>query len=188
LHWSGHYLVNPWNADGLVDLGRYPQLANYLMRHEVRLRERYVAKRNPQRWYRTIDRVDHTLLDKHKLYFHDIKDRINPVLDRGETYPHHNLYVIYSDSWDLEILGGLLMSAVGQFFVESYGVRMRGGYLRFQAQYLRRIRVPRPQDLTERQTQALRAAFRRRDVALATASALEVYQISALPIQEEHGY
>ena len=34
------------------------------------------------------------------------------------------------------------MSSVGQFFVESYGVRMRGGYLRFQAQYLRRIRVP----------------------------------------------
>ena len=67
---------------------------------------------------------------------------LDPVLDRGETYPHHNLYFIQSDEWDLEVLGGLLMSAVGQFFVESYGVRMRGGYWRFQAQYLRRIRVP----------------------------------------------
>jgi adenine-specific DNA-methyltransferase len=30
------------------------------------------------------------------------------VLDRGETYPHHNLYFIESDTWDLEVLGGLL--------------------------------------------------------------------------------
>ena len=73
---------------------------------------------------------------------------LDPVLDRGETYPHHNLYFIQSDEWDLEVLGGLLMSAVGQFFVESYGVRMRGGYLRFQAQYLRRIRVPSPKALS----------------------------------------
>jgi adenine-specific DNA-methyltransferase len=50
------------------------------------------------------------------------------VLDNGETYPHHNLYFIQSDDWDLEVLGGLLMSTIGQFFVESYGVRMRGGY------------------------------------------------------------
>ena len=45
------------------------------------------------------------------------------------------------------------MSAVGQFFVESYGVRMRGGYLRFQAQYLRRIRVPDPMTLLPRARQ-----------------------------------
>ena len=51
--------------------------------------------------------------------------------------------------WDLEVLGGLLISAIGQFFVESYGVRMRGGYFRFQAQYLRRIRVPDPKTLYE---------------------------------------
>jgi len=28
-------------------------------------------------------------------------------------------------------------------FVATYSTRMRGGFLRFQAQYLRRIRVPR---------------------------------------------
>ena len=42
---------------------------------------------------------------------------------------------IVQSPWDLEVL---LMSAVGQFFLESYAVRMRGGYLRCQAQYLRR--------------------------------------------------
>jgi hypothetical protein len=33
----------------------------------------------------------------------------------------------------------LLSSCVALFFVWSYAVKMRGGYLRFQAQYLRRI-------------------------------------------------
>jgi adenine-specific DNA-methyltransferase len=91
--------------------------------------------------------VTHSLTEKPKLYIADIKNQLDPVLDRGETYPHHNLYFVQSDVWDLEVLGGLLISAIGQFFMESYGVRMRGGYLRFQAQYLRRIRVPDPKSI-----------------------------------------
>ena len=118
-----------------------------------------------------------TLAAKPKLYIADIKEVLNPVLDRGGTYPHHNLNFIESDEWDLEVLGGLLMSAVGQFFVESYGVRMRGGYWRFQAQYLRRIRVPDPKSLTAAQVEGLRDAFRLRDRAHATRVALEVYGI-----------
>ena len=40
------------------------------------------------------------------------------------------------------MLGGLLLSDVANLFVGAYCVRMRGGCYRFQAQYLRRIRVP----------------------------------------------
>lgn len=184
LGWSGRYLVNPWNAYGLVDLQHYPKLSAYLADHEDQLRGRHVGKRNPERWYRTIDRVDHTLTGKTKLYIPDIKERLNPVLDRGKTYPHHNLYFVQSAVWDHEVLGGLLLSDVAQFFVECYGVRMRGGYLRFQAQYLRRIRVPRPHDLTPAQEDALREAFRRRDRALATETALAVYGITGVPQEE----
>lgn len=181
LVWSGRYLVNPWNDRGLVDLATYPKLSAYLVAHEDRLRARHVGKRQPERWYRTIDRVDHRLTGKTKLYIPDIKDRLHPVLDRGETYPHHNVYVVHSAVWDHEVLGGLLLSDIAQFFVECYGVRMRGGYLRFQAQYLRRIRVPRPHDLTASQEDALREAFRRRDRELATTTALAVYGIAGLP-------
>lgn len=49
------------------------------------------------------------------------------MIDEGGTYPHHNLYFIVSDRWNLEVLGGLLLSAIGQLFIEAYGVRMRGG-------------------------------------------------------------
>jgi hypothetical protein len=184
LIWSGHYLVNPWEARSLVDLDKYPKLKNYFIANEQRLRDRHVGKRNHDGWYRTIDRVEHGLIGKTKLYIPDIKDRLNPVLDRGETYPHHNLYFVQSAVWDAEVLGGLLLSDVAQFFIECYGVRMRGGYLRFQAQYLRRIRVPRPHDLSGSQSEALRQAFRQRDRKLATEASLAVYGIPPLPHAE----
>lgn len=187
MKWSGHYLVDPWNIDGLVNLDEYPKLRAYFEAHGTVLKKRHTAAKNVRGWYKTIDRVTHALTSKHKLYIADIKNVLDPVLDRGETYPHHNLYFIESDAWDLEVLGGLLMSAVGQFFVESYGVRMRGGYLRFQAQYLRRIRVPAPGALTKPQSEELKNAFRARDRQRATRIALEIYGIEAHTMENALG-
>jgi hypothetical protein len=177
VEWSGHYLIDPWNEDGLVNLGQFPRLHEYFKKHAVALKKRHIAAKNERGWYRTIDRVTHSLTARPKLYIADIKNVLDPVLDRGETYPHHNLYFVQSEDWDLDVLGGILMSAVGQFFVESYGVRMRGGYLRFQAQYLRRIRVPNPKDLAQVHSTALREAFRKRDKPGATRVAREIYGI-----------
>lgn len=175
--WGGHYLVNPWEEDGLVDLAKFPKLNAYFMEHEKALKARNVAQRRSDSWFRTIDRVNTKLTTRPKLYFPDMRDTIHPVLDHGATYPHHNLYFLVSDQWDLEVLGGILMSSIGQFFVESYGVRMRGGWLRFQAQYLRRIRVPRPDELKKKQANRLREAFRTRDVEKANQAACEIYRI-----------
>lgn len=177
LEWSGNYLVNPWSDEGLVNLDDYPGLKTYLESHETLLRRRHVAKANPDRWYRTIDRVEAGLLERDKIYIADIKDKLLPVLDRGRTYPHHNLYFIQSTGWDLEVLGGLLLSEMAQFFIECYGVRMRGGYLRFQAQYLRRIRVPRPEDIDTTSASRLRDAFRLYDRVQATQIANMLYGI-----------
>ena len=164
LQWRGTYLVNPWEADGsLADLARYPRLQAYFQRHEQQLVGRYVTKRQPERWYKTIDRVDASLTSREKLLLPDMKLQIHPVLDTGGTYPHHNLYYIVSDTWDLRVLGGLLLSDIAQAFVEAYAVRMRGGTLRFQAQYLRKIRVPDPGAINEDDQNELRAVFARRD-------------------------
>ena len=64
------------------------------LREPSRPRKRNIARRHHEHWYRTIDRVKHELLREAKLYFPDMKMRANPVLDRGETYPHHNLYYV----------------------------------------------------------------------------------------------
>ncbi len=188
MKWSGHYLVDPWNTDGLVELKHFPKLKGYYEQHATALRKRHTAMNNVRGWYKTIDRVTHSLTSRPKLYIADIKNVLDPVLDPGETYPHHNLYFIQSDEWDLEVLGGLLMSSIGQFFVESYGVRMRGGYLRFQAQYLRRIRVPSPASLSDAQKRGLVKAFRGRDRTLATTVALEVYGIDRSTMETALGH
>jgi len=180
LTWSGQWLITPWHQGKLVDLTQRPRLQAHLTTHRAQLAGRHVAKKTPAAWHRTIDKVDEKLYRRPKLYIPDIKNTLFPVLDRGETYPDHNLYFITSDAWDLEVLGGLLLSDLGTFFVECYGVRMRGGYLRMQAQYLRKIRVPAPTAIPPSQANALRKAFRTRDVAAATTAAVAVYGIARL--------
>ncbi|HEY5192463.1 MAG TPA: Eco57I restriction-modification methylase domain-containing protein [Solirubrobacteraceae bacterium] len=183
IQWSGHHLVNPWDGDtgALVSLADYPKLKAYFDENATDLRRRNVAGRRPQQWYRTIDRVAHSLTDKPKLLIPDIKASIHPVLDPGGLYPHHNLYWVMSERWDAQVLGGLLLSSVAQMFVECYAVKMRGGYLRFQAQYLRRIRVPRHDSVPQRTARELVRAFEARDVERATAAALDAYGLEELP-------
>ncbi|MEU9653321.1 Eco57I restriction-modification methylase domain-containing protein [Streptomyces sp. NPDC048110] len=182
LNWHGTYLVNPWTAEGdLVDLTTHPRLFKYFEEHGAALRKRYIAVKQPQRWYKTIDKVDHRLTGRPKLLFPDMKLTIHPVLDEGGLYPHHNLYFIVSDVWDMRVLGGLLLSKVAEAFVEAYAVKMRGGTLRFQAQYLRKIRVPDPAAISESDRVALAEAFDKRDVKAATEAALRVYGLAELP-------
>ncbi len=181
LQWSGHYLVDPWaSSGGLVDLAAYPRLRAYLESRKSDLQRRHIAQRVPRDWYRTIDPVHHRLTARPKLYFPDMKLASNPVLDRGDTYPHHNLYYLTSEVWDLEVLGGLLLSRVAQLFIEAYCVKMRGGTLRFQAQYLRRIRVPDPTTMPPAIHDCLREAFCTRDTDAATAAAIKAYGIADL--------
>jgi hypothetical protein len=116
-----------------------------------------------------------------KLLIPDIAGANEIALDPGGFHPHHNLYFVTSSAWELEALGGLLSSKVVLFFVWSYAVKMRGGYLRFQAQYLRRIRLPSPQQLAPRLAKSLRSAFRKRDFARLDYLALEAFGLSELP-------
>ena len=176
--WSGRFLVNPWEGGRLVDLGEYPGLASYLQRHGARIRARHVARKRPASWYRTIDRVDPGLQARPKLLLPDLKAAAHPVLDTGGFYPHHNLYYVVSDKWDLEVLGGLLLSDIANLFVGAYCVKMRGGTYRFQAQYLRKIRVPAPDAIDAPTASALSQAFKDRDRAAATDAAAALYGIT----------
>ncbi len=176
-NWSGTYLVNPWENGKLVDLAEHPRLDQYMNANGSEIRRRHVARGNPNRWYRTIDRVEPGLLERPKLVIPDLKAFIQPVLDPGKTYPHHGLYFITSDRWDLEVLGGLLLSDVAELFVSMYCVKMRGGCYRFQAQYLRRIRVPALVDVNGRSKTELRRAFHDRDRARANLIARRLYGI-----------
>lgn len=180
--WRDTWLVNPWSDDGsLISLADYPRMRTYFENSSLRLRDRHIAKKDAAAWFRTIDKVYPGLRERPKLLLPDMKATIQPVLDEGQGYPHHNLYWVTSDVWDLRVLGGLLLSRVAQMFVEAYGVKMRGGTLRFQAQYLRLIRVPDPESLSRDLQAELARAFRERDAARATELAIAAYGLSSLP-------
>ncbi|MDP2680434.1 MAG: TaqI-like C-terminal specificity domain-containing protein [Rhodoferax sp.] len=143
VRWRGLGVINPFEDDGkLADLTHYPKLHAYLERHRATIAGRHVAKKNPVGWYRTIDRITPALASRPKLLIPDIKSSANAVFEPGELYPHHNLYYVESSQWDLHALQAVLLSNVARQFVAAYSTTMRGGFLRFQAQYLRRICLP----------------------------------------------
>jgi adenine-specific DNA-methyltransferase len=179
---AGRAVINTYETGaGTIDLASYPKLAAYLELHKEALQRRHVAKRPGSAWFKTIDRVHPTHVQKPKLLIPDIAGSNQVAYDDGRFYPHHNLYYVLSDVWDLELLGAILSSRVALFFVWSYAVKMRGGYLRFQAQYLRRIRVPAPGTIPHRLAASLKEAFKRRDFASIDRLALEAYALPSLP-------
>lgn len=145
LTWGGRYLVNPFaDADdgSLAVLSEFPGLAEHMIAHGVQLRDRHVAKSRPKNWYRTIDRIWPKLTSTPKLVFPDIQRGGVIGFDQGEYYPHHNLYWITSDTWDLRALMTLLRSTHVLSQVRAHSVQMRGGSVRYQAQTLRRVHIP----------------------------------------------
>lgn len=144
VQWRGLGVLNPFLENGkLAPLDQFPKFARYLEVHGEVIRRRHVSQKNPGNWYRTIDRIYPALMEKKKLVIPDIKGEANIVFESGKLYPHHNLYYITSDEWDLMALRAVLRSGIAKLFISTYSTKMRGGYLRYQAQYLRRIRVPR---------------------------------------------
>ena len=179
VEWRGLGVINPFQVDGgLVDLAQYPKLAGYLEARRGQIAKRHVAEKSPANWYRTIDRIRPALAQKPKLLIPDIKGEANIVYEDGQLYPHHNLYFITSERWDLKALQAVLRSGIARLFVSIYSTRMRGGYLRFQAQYLRRIRLPRWQDVSDSLKAELTDAAERGDQAACNAASFRLYGLS----------
>lgn len=179
--WRGYGVINPFGDDGrLVDLAKFPKLKRYLEARRDQIAKRHVAQKAPANWYRTIDRIYPEIAKKPKLLIPDIKGAAHIVYEGGELYPHHNLYFITSDTWNVRALQAVLMSGIARLFVTIYSTQMRGGYLRFQAQYLRRIRLPEWSQVKPTLKKELIEAAERGDVAACNRAAFAVYGLSSV--------
>ena len=177
--WKGLGVINPFGPDGkLVSLTAYPKLAAYLEKHGTAIKARHVSKKNPGSWYRTIDRIYPELAKVPKLLIPDIKGEAHIVFEEGRLYPHHNLYFVTSDTWDLRALQAVLLSDVTRLFIGLYSTKMRGGYLRFQAQYLRRLRLPHWRDVPHSTRALLITAGTVRDKPACNEAAAALYRLS----------
>lgn len=179
VQWLGQGVINPFaDFGGLVDLDKYPRLRRYLEARREVIGSRHCAKKTPASWYRTIDPITRSLADRPKLLIPDIKNQAHIVFEGGGLYPHHNLYYVTSDEWDLRALQALLLSAITRLFIATYSTKMRGGFLRFQAQYLRRIRVPRWTDVPEPLRYELSEAAIKRDVQACNRAVFKLYNLT----------
>ena len=177
--WHGQGVINPFaKGAGLVNLREYPRLRRYLEARREVIAGRHCARKSPANWYRTIDRITPSLAFKPKLLIPDIKGEAHIVFEAGQFYPHHNLYFITSDIWDLRALQAVLLSAVTRLFVATYSTKMRGGFLRFQAQYLRRIRLPPWKDVSEALRDELAEAAVKRELQACNRAVFKLYSLS----------
>lgn len=179
VEWRGNGVINPFEDDGkLVDLASYPKLRAYLEARREVIAGRHVAQKSPAGWYRTIDRITPSLASRPKLLIPDIKGSAHVVYEDGDLYPHHNLYYVTSDEWELRALQAVLLSNVARHIIAAYSTTMRGGFLRFQAQYLRRVRLPRWKNVSPELREKLAQAAIDRNIAACDAAAVELYGLT----------
>lgn len=177
--WRGLGVVNPFSeSGGLVNLADFPRLRRYLEARKDQIARRHCAQKVPANWYRTIDRITPSIASTPKLLIPDIKGDAHIVYESGELYPHHNLYYVTSRQWDLRALQAVLLSSVTRLFIATYSTKMHGGFLRFQAQYLRRVRLPSWNAVSEDIRARLIEAASSRDTVLCNAAAFDLYGLN----------
>ena len=140
--WKNKYLINTYDSNGVITLESYPKLASYLISHKNELCNRHIAKKDNTKWYKTIDRVYEDRAKMKKLLIPDISSEPIVLYDDGKFYPNNSIYYICSEKWNLHALRVILLSNVTKIFISTYSTKIAKGYLRFQAQHLRKLRLP----------------------------------------------
>ncbi len=143
INWDNKYLLNPYDNGILCELDDYPNFKQYLESQKEILLKRHTVQKNPSKWYKTIDKIKPDLIHKPKLLLPDIAGINRLIIDEGHYYPHHNLYYILGETVsDLKILACVLMSDFIREQLSQIGICMNGGLPRFQAQTLKKLRIP----------------------------------------------
>ena len=167
LQWQKKYLLNPDTTEGgLIDLDQYPKAKQYLEAHREKLSKRHIVRKSPLHWYRTIDRIVPSIQFRPKVLLPDMSGNTFVFVDDGQFYPLHNLYYITGHSIvELRILAALLMSDFVREQLASVTNKMNGGFVRWQSQHLRKLRLPDILSIPANEAQILLDSYNRKDVA-----------------------
>ena len=164
-NWTEHYLINPYDNGELCDLELYPHLQTYFNDNKQTLLKRHTAKKTPNKWYKTIDKIKPELLSKPKLLLPDLSGNKFLFIDEGNYYPHHNIYYITADDINsLKILASILMSDFIKHQMSQIGIRMNGGLPRFQSQVLMQLKIPDIKELSPSDKDNLIKAYDRQNL------------------------
>lgn len=178
ISWRQNYIINTYDNDGVIDLDNYPKLSKYLNSHKEILSNRHVAKKDNVRWYKTIDRVYEDRAKSEKLLIPDIGHDPIVLYDKGDYHPNNSIYYICSEEWDLNALRVILLSSVTKLFISAYSTKIAKGYLRYQAQHLRKLRIPKWRDIDGELQLSLIQAGKDNSMESFNSLTCEVYQLS----------
>lgn len=176
--WRNKYLINTYDENGVVNLDNYPKLSGYLNSHKEELCKRHVAKKDSTKWYKTIDRVYEERAKMKKLLIPDISSDPIVLYDNGKYHPNNSIYYICSEKWNLHALRVVLLSSVTKLFISTYSTKIAKGYLRYQAQHLRKLRLPNWDSISPKLQQGLEHAGRNNEYDSFTELTCEVYQLT----------
>ena len=177
LNWRGEYLLNPYKSDGtLVDLADYPLAKAYLEQHRERLTARHIVRKSPAKWYKTIDRITPGLLRQPKILLPDMSGNTFVFVDDGLFYPLHNIYYITGlSSVQLRLLAAFLMSDFVRRQLSAVTNTMNGGFLRWQCQHLRKLRIPNLNAISAEDVQQILAFYESREISSINTKIAELY-------------
>ncbi len=176
--WREKYLVNTYDENGVINLDDHPKLSNYLNSHKEELCKRHIAKKDTAKWFKTIDRVYKERAKMEKLLIPDISSDPIVLHDNGKYHPNNSIYYVCSDNWNLHALRVLLLSSVTKLFITVYSTKIAKGYLRFQAQHLRKLRIPNWEEVESDLQKRLIKAGKANDTDCFTELACEVYKLN----------
>ena len=139
-------------------------MSDYFESNKDILSKRYVAKKSPSSWYKTIDKVKPELIGKNKLLLPDLAGCKFFFIDEGLYYPHHNLYYITHANLEyLKVLGCILMSRFIRQQMMQIGIKMNGGLPRYQIQTIKKLRIPIIGNMNNSDKQSLIKAYDNQD-------------------------
>ncbi len=90
---SQQFIINTYDSDGVIDLENYPKLKEYLEQNSNVLKSRHVAKKQPDAWFKTIDRIYPDRANREKLLIPDIKSQLTVVYSEG-FHPNNSIYYV----------------------------------------------------------------------------------------------
>jgi hypothetical protein len=125
-----------------IDIKRYPAILQHLRKYEKRLTPGIQGGRKPgqYKWYEIQDSTEYWKeFEKPKIIYPDIAQGSEFACDREKYFLGNTLYLLPTEeNWLL----GLLNSKLVFWFYTKVSSQIRGGFVRFIAEYVAQIPVP----------------------------------------------
>ena len=137
--WRGRRVIVMYRDDGkLVDLERFPLLAQRLGRFADKLKQRSIV-RNGAVWYKTIDRVRAADWLRPKLLVPELAKVPRLAIDKSGAIPSHGVYSIFASDDDVEALYEKLSDGKLAQALRGISPKVRGEYWRCYKRFLSTI-------------------------------------------------